>query len=174
VVAPQWVKLIRKGDVFTAQYSADGKAWLDLKNTDGTLASTTVAMTNPVYVGLCVTSHNVGATTTAVMSGAATTGAVTGGSWQVLAIGNDPQAANGPGDLYVTVQDSAGKTAKATNPTAVTSADWVQWKIPLSSLTGVNLKSVKKLMIGVDNRASATKGAGMLYLDDIGFGHPAQ
>jgi hypothetical protein len=44
----------------------------------------------------------------------------------------------------------------------------------LSSLTGVNLKAVKKLAIGVDSRTSPTKGGGMVYIDDIGFGHPAQ
>jgi regulation of enolase protein 1 (concanavalin A-like superfamily) len=174
IKAPQWVKLIRKGDVFTAQYSADGKSWTDLKAADGTVASTTVAMTNPVYVGLCVTSHNRTATTTAVMSGVTTTGNVTGSSWQVQAIGDDPQPANDPADLYVTVQDSAGKKATATNPTAVTTGAWTQWQIPLSSLTGVNLKAVKKLAIGVDSRNGPTKGAGIIFIDDIGFGHPAQ
>ena len=96
IAAPQWVKLTRTGDAFTAQYSADGKTWLDLKNADGTVATTTVAMTGPVYVGLCVTSHNAAATTTAVMSGAATTGNVTG-AWQVAAIGDDPAAGQQPG-----------------------------------------------------------------------------
>ena len=158
IAAPQWVKLTRTGDAFTAQYSADGKTWLDIKNADGTVTTTTVAMTGTVYVGLCVTSHNAAATTVAVMSGAATTGNVTG-SWQVAAIGDDPQTANDAADLYVTVQDSAGKTATATNPTAVTSAAWTQWKIPLSSFTGVNLSKVKKLSIGVGNRTSPTKGA---------------
>jgi len=132
-------------------------------------------MTNPVYVGLAVTSHNVNATTTAVMSGVATTGNVTGASWQVQAIGNDPQQANSPADLYVIVQDSAGKTATATHPTIVTSAGWTQWTIPLSTFTGVNLKSVKKLYIGAGSKTSPVKGgAGMFYIDDIGFGRPAQ
>ena len=105
IAAPQWVKLTRTGDVFTAQYSADGKTWLDIKNADGTVATTTVAMTGPVYIGLCVTSHNAAATTVAVMSGAATTGNVTG-SWQVAAIGDDPQTANSPAD---SVRDRAGQ-----------------------------------------------------------------
>ena len=170
VAAPQWVKLTRTGDAFTAQYSADGKTWLDVKNADGTIATTTVAMTGSVYVGLCVTSHNAAATTVAVMSGAATTGSVTG-SWQVAAIGDDPETANGPADLYVTVQDSAGKTARATNPTAVTSSAWTQWKIPLNSFTGVSLSKVKKLYVGVGSRTNPTKGgAGKIYIDDIGFG----
>jgi regulation of enolase protein 1 (concanavalin A-like superfamily) len=173
VAAPQWVKLTRTGDAFTAQYSADGKTWLDVKNADGTVASTTVNMTGPVYIGLCVTSHNTTATTTAVMSGVATTGTVTG-PWQVAAIGDDPQTANGAGNLYVTVQDSAGKKATATHPTAVTSAAWTQWQIPLSSLAGVNLSRIKTLSIGVGDPANPKAGgAGKLYLDDLGFGHPA-
>jgi len=172
VAAPQWVKLTRTGDVFTAQYSADGKTWLDLKNADGTAAKTTVAMTGPVSIGLCVTSHNAAAITTAVMSGAATTGNTTG-TWQVATIGDDPQPANTPADLYVVIQDSAGKTAVATNPTAVTIAAWTQWKIPLNSFTGVNLSKVKKLYLGVGNRASPVQGGvGTLYIDDIGIGHP--
>jgi len=174
IAAPQWVKLTRKGNVFTAQYSANGTTWTDLKDAAGAIASTTVAMNNPVYVGLCVTSHNTAATTTAVMSGAVATGNVTGASWQVVAIGDDPQAANDAADLYAIVQDSAGKTAKATNPTAVTTAGWTQWRIPLSRLTGVNLKSVKKLILGVDSRTSPTKGTGRIYIDDIGYGHPLQ
>ena len=89
-----------------------------------------------------------------------------------LWVRGDP--ANGTGDLYVTVQDSAGKTATATDATLVTAADWTQWKIPLSSLTGVNVKAVKKLILGVDSRNRVTKGAGMLFIDDIGFGRPAQ
>jgi hypothetical protein len=129
-------------------------------------------MAGPVYVGLCVTSHNVAATTTAKMSGVVTTGTIAG-SWQSVAIGNDPQAANDPTVMYVTIQDSAGKTATATNATAATSADWTQWKVPFSSLTGVNLKSVKKLYLGAGSKTSPVKGgAGMLYIDDIGFGRP--
>ncbi|MCX5644242.1 MAG: discoidin domain-containing protein [Phycisphaerae bacterium] len=174
VAAPQWVKLTRTGDAFTAQYSADGKTWLDLKNADGTIATTTVTLTGSVYVGLCVTSHNAAATTVAVMSGAATTGNVTG-PWQVAAIGDDPETANSPADLYVTVEDSAGKTATATNSKVVTSASWTQWKIPLNSFPGVNMSKVKKLYIGVGNRANPTKGgAGMLYIDDILAGHPVK
>jgi hypothetical protein len=174
VAAPQWVKLTRTGDAFTAQYSADGKTWTDIKNTDGTVASTTITMAGPVYIGLCVTSHNQAATTTAVMSGAATTGNATG-AWQVTAIGDDPQTANSPADLYVIVEDSAGKKAAATDPTLVTTAAWTQWKIPLSSFAGVNLAKVKKLYIGVGNPTSPVQGgAGKLHFDDIGFGHPAQ
>ena len=72
--------------------------------------------------------------------------------------------------LYAVVEDSAGKTAVAVHPdpAAVNAAAWTEWKIPLGSLTGVNLAKVKKLYIGVgDRNAPAADGSGRLYLDDI-------
>jgi hypothetical protein len=76
-----------------------------------------------------------------------------------------------PTDVYMTVQDSAGKTATATNPTVAASTGWTQWKIPLADLAGVNLKAVKKMYIGVGSKTSPTPGGtGMLYIDDIGYG----
>ena len=44
---------------------------------------------------------------------------------------------------------------------------------PLSDLSGVNLAAVKKLTIGVGDKANPKAGAaGMLYIDDIQFGKP--
>ena len=175
IVTPQWVKLTRMGSAFTAQYSADGKIWTDVKNADGTVTSTAITMTGSIYIGLCVTSHNVARTTTAEFSAAATTGGVTG-EWQVAEIGVSPQPANSPETLYVVVQDSAGKSKMVTNPdpAANTSGTWQPWQIPLSSFTGVNRASVKKLSIGVGDRTNPKAGgAGHLYIDDIGFGHSA-
>jgi hypothetical protein len=82
---------------------------------------------------------------------------------------------NGAGALYVAVEDSAGKSAVAVNadPAAVTATTWTEWKIPLSSLTGVNLAKVKTLYIGVGDRANpAAGGAGRLYIDDIRLTKP--
>jgi hypothetical protein len=55
---PACVRLVREGDTFTGYIFLDGK-WQQ----EGT--STTVAMTDPVYVGLAVTSHTDGTLTTA-------------------------------------------------------------------------------------------------------------
>ncbi|MCL5281807.1 MAG: hypothetical protein M1376_18065, partial [Planctomycetes bacterium] len=63
IVAPQWVKLTRTGNAFTAQYSADGKTWTDIKDTAGKAVSTTINMAGNCYIGLCTTSHNTAATT---------------------------------------------------------------------------------------------------------------
>ena len=79
-----------------------------------------------------------------------------------------------PAGLYVTVQDSAGKSATATKTSAGTAGQWTQWTIPFSDLAGVNMSKVKKLAIGVGNKAAPVKGtAGTVFVDDIGVGKPA-
>ena len=126
-------------------------------------------MGSNVYIGLCTTSHNSAATTIAEYTGAATTGGVTG-SWKEAWIGDDPDRTNSTAALYAVVEDSAGKSVVVTHsdPAAVNLAAWTQWKIPLSSLTGVNLAKVKKLDLGVgDRKTPAPDGFGRLYIDDI-------
>jgi len=82
-------------------------------------------------------------------------------------------ATNSPASLYLVIEDSTGKTATATHPTAVTAADWTRWTIPQSALAGVNMARVKKMYIGVGSRTSPVQGgAGIVYIDDIGYGHP--
>jgi hypothetical protein len=78
--------------------------------------------------------------------------------------------ANGDGALYVVVEDNSSKSAVVVNADAVAvkATTWKEWKIPLSSLTGVNLAKVKRLYIGVGDRAKPVAGgAGRLYIDDI-------
>ncbi|OHB66562.1 MAG: hypothetical protein A2Y77_14480 [Planctomycetes bacterium RBG_13_62_9] len=84
-------------------------------------------------------------------------------------------ATNGADALYVAVEDSAGKVAVVTHsdPAAVKLTTWTEWKIPLSSLTGVNLAKVKRMYIGVGDRTAPTKGgAGRMYIDDIRVSKP--
>jgi PKD repeat protein len=59
VKAPYWVKLERRGNVFTSYGSADGLTWTLVK-------SATIAMQSSVYVGLPVCSHRSGRVTTAI------------------------------------------------------------------------------------------------------------
>jgi hypothetical protein len=80
------------------------------------------------------------------------------------------EAGNGAGKLYLAIEDSAGKSAVVINPdpAAVNAGVWTEWKIPLSSLTGVNLSKVKRLYLGVGDRdAPVAGGSGRLYIDDI-------
>jgi hypothetical protein len=82
------------------------------------------------------------------------------------------KAGNSRNHLYVAIQDSAGKTAVVTHPDpeALVAPRWLQWRIPLTDLqsAGVNTAKVKKMMIGVGDRAPPTAdGTGKLYIDDI-------
>jgi regulation of enolase protein 1 (concanavalin A-like superfamily) len=53
VAAPYWVKLERTGNAFNGSYSPDGKTWTQV-------GTASVTMTDPVLIGLCVTSHAAG------------------------------------------------------------------------------------------------------------------
>jgi hypothetical protein len=130
-------------------------------------------MVGTVYIGLCLTSHNTAAVCTTQFSGLATTGGVSG-QWDSLGIGAY-HPGNSPDDLYLVVEDSAGKTAVVVNPdrAAVNATTWTEWKVPLSTLTGVNLAKVKKMYLGVGDRKSpAANGTGRVYLDDLRLTKP--
>jgi hypothetical protein len=171
LVAPYWVRITRTGNVFKAEYSADGKTWTQQG------VDTTITMAANVFIGLAVTSHDATLTTIADISNVSTTGTVTG-AWQSLAIGMTMQT-NDPASLYLVVEDKAGKKKTVVNPNAAatTVAAWTEWRIALSDLSagGVNLTAVKKITIGVGDATSPKAGgAGMLFIDDIGYGHPVK
>jgi hypothetical protein len=45
---------------------------------------------------------------------------------------------------------------------------WTDWQIPFGSLTGVNLRQVRKVYIGVGGRETTiTDNPGRIYIDDI-------
>ena len=171
VAAPYWVKLTRTGKTFKAEHSADGTTWTTV-GTDTAASQHDITMSGTIYIGLCLTSHNAAATTTAAFSNIATTGAT--GSWQTAAIGaNHP--GNSPDDLYVVVEDSTGEFAVVTNPdpSAVLTMTWTEWKIPLTQFTGVSMSKVKRMVIGVGDRvAPQTNGGGRIYIDDIRVTQP--
>ncbi|MCU0915410.1 MAG: discoidin domain-containing protein [Planctomycetes bacterium] len=180
VTLPLWLKVERKGSNFTGYYSRDGKTWTvnqpDSANT-GSEGSNPVQITmmGDVYIGLAVTSHNSGMPTIAKFSDVSFTGAVTG-PWRVEAIGVE-QPGNDAAPLYVAVEDYAGHVQSLTHPdpAAVQGIDWQKWMIPFGDLQGVNLARVQKLTIGVGDRNKPTTGGqGVIYLDDVGVGHPAQ
>lgn len=165
IKAPYWIKLERSGDAFSASYSADGKTWTALA-----WNPQTVSMPGPIYMGLVVSSHSVGTAATAVFSGVATTGSVTG-QWQTAAIGVG-QPSNDPAPLYVALEDSAGhvKAVPHPDPEATIASTWQAWQIPLSQFgsAGVNLTKVNKMYIGVgDKKKPVAGGAGRVYVDDV-------
>jgi hypothetical protein len=80
------------------------------------------------------------------------------------------QSSNGAAPLYVTLQDSSGRTATAIDPDANAARryTWTEWKIPLSDLVDIDATRVRKLIIGLGDRANpAPGGAGSIYVDDV-------
>lgn len=67
---PRWVKVERKGSVFTSSVSTNGTTWQ-------TIGSQSIAMASTIYAGLAVTSHNPAQRVSAVFSSVAVTPATT-------------------------------------------------------------------------------------------------
>jgi hypothetical protein len=168
---PQWVRLTRNGSTFTGEYSSDGKTWTQVAGT----TPATIAMTDPVFIGLAVNSNLATTLCETHFSSVSTTGNVTG-QWQLAEIGTTQPVGNTQDTLYVTVSDKAGHSAtvKNANPLACATSAWQEWRIPFTSLSGVSMSSVQSMIIGVGDKTSPSHGVGLLYIDDIGFGHPAQ
>ncbi len=165
---PVWLRLTRAANVVTGEYSLNGTTWT--KITSGTNTSTfTLTLPSSVYIGMIVCSHLADNLAVADFSGIKTTGNVTG-QWQTVDVGV-AQPGNDPDQLYVVVQDTGGKTAEVKHPdgvNAVLANDWTEWRIPVTDLAPVNLKSVKKMFIGVgDRKTPKPDGHGVLYFDDI-------
>jgi len=168
---PYWIKIERVGNAFNGYYSADGQSWTALS-----WNPQTIAMAANVCIGLAVTSHSAGVLTSAEFSDVTTTGNVSG-PWQVTTIGPEQPAGNAADRLYVAVEDSSGKVKAVTHPAgeaATLLGGWNQWRIALGDLNGVNLRRVEKVYIGVGDRSTPRAGgSGLMYVDDVQFGHPA-
>jgi hypothetical protein len=144
---------------FTGEYSEDGEEWT-------TLGSLTIPMDVDVYIGLIVCSHDNFATCEAEFSDVTTTGTVTG-EWQSQDIGIK---SNIPEPMYIVLDDSTGNSAIVKHPDTGISAtpSWTEWNIPFDDFAGVNMQAIKKMAIGVGDRANTQPGgAGDLYIDDI-------
>ncbi len=165
VKPPYWVKIERVGGSFTGYHSADGKTW-------STVGTTIIEMEDPVLIGIAVTSHAAGEDRTFEFDNISATGTVSG-SWQGAVI-NSPLY-NDAAAMYLTIKDSAGKSATVTSATAALTADWTRWAIPMSDFAGVNFAKVQNVVIGIGAKGAATAGGkGIVFIDDIGYGRSAQ
>jgi hypothetical protein len=171
---PHWIKIERIGSTFNAYDSNDPatEGWHPL-----VWNPQTITMQNNVYIGLAVTSHNTSVMCVAEFSDVATTGNVTG-QWQSQVIGTALMQGNSTEPLYVMLKDSANNTKVVTHsdPNAVHTTTWQEWNIPLKNFSdgGVILGSIKKMYIGVGNRANPQPvNAGndpndnVIYVDDV-------
>ncbi|MHC4518117.1 MAG: discoidin domain-containing protein [Planctomycetota bacterium] len=169
VAPPYWVRIDRAGDSLTGFISPDGDTWTQLGD------PRSIAMTDPVLIGLALTSHNAAMATSAAFSNVSFTGNVTG-DWQIAEVGVAQPEGNTPEPLYVAVEDTSGNVAVVTNPdsSATGRSGWTEWLIPHTDLAGVNLSRVAILYIGVGDRDNPSAGGtGLIFIDDVGYGHPA-
>ncbi len=166
---PVWVKIERVGNTFNGYYSTNGADWTAIA-----WNPQTIAMANDVTIGLALTSHNATVSTGATFTDVTSTGNVTG-NWQVAEVGvAQPTEGNDPQPLYVAIEDGAGHVATMTNPDVAIRSGWNEWQIPFSDLMGVDLGNVQTMMIGLGDPDNATPGGtGLVFIDDIGYGHPA-
>ncbi len=160
---PASVKLVRKGSLFTGYVFLDGQ-WQQ----EGQLVA--VSMTDPVYIGLAVTSHAAGVACKAVFSDIQTTGAVSG-QFTEQAIGVD-MPSNSPAPMYVALANSGGTPAVVfhDDPSATQISNWMEWLIDLKQFSdgGVNLTNVNTISIGFgDKNNPQPGGSGIMYFDDI-------
>jgi len=174
---PVWVRLERKGSLFTASYSQDGHTWVLQPGYEGT---DSVPSPNPqtivvkgrgsILIGLALTSGDPDLTTVAEFSDVTVAGEVSA-LWQVADIGG-VNPTNSPGSLYLTVEDALGRQGTIVHPDADAplATEWTEWKIPLTGLLGlsVDVTAVKSISLGIDNRnRMAEGGLGIVYIDDI-------
>jgi hypothetical protein len=173
LAAPYWVKLTRAGNTFTAERSADGVTWVSITS-DAAASTVEIPMGSEVLIGLALTSHDASVTTGAQFSEVSTSGGVAG-QWQTADVGAEqPTGGNALETLYVALEDNAGRVAVVTHETAAVMSDWQEWQIPLSAFEGVSLGNLQMLYLGLGDRDNPSAGgAGLIFVDDIGVGHPS-
>jgi len=164
ITAPHWVKLERDAaGYFSGYHSADGVTWQQIQDATPVL----ISMSQNVYIGLAVTSHNAGVTCKAEFSNVQTTGAVSPPMWTHQAIGAT-MASNEPEPMYVALNGNA--LVYHDNPNATQIDTWTRWNIDLQAFAdqGVNLTNVNTIAIGFGDKMNPqTGGSGMMYFDDI-------
>ena len=74
---PHWIKLTRKGNVFTTQHSSDGVNWHTMQNEDfNPTSSIEIPMDETVHIGLVINSNNPVRSSKVQMSNVTVTGSV--------------------------------------------------------------------------------------------------
>lgn len=170
ITLPHWLRLTRTGITIKAEHSSNGVVWEPMVEPANPTEPTArdFQMTGDIFIGLALTSHQAGVGCTAQFSQVATSAA---GAWEFAEIGVD-HLLNDRDDLYVALQDAGDRLAVKKYEGATTiDNEWVVWEIPFSDFTGVNAAAIRKMFIGVGDRNSPRAGgAGIVFIDDIGYG----
>jgi hypothetical protein len=103
---------------------------------------------------------------------------VTAGDAEVLAVSfrgltDADGPVNGQDPLYLTLEDSTGKSVTVIHPdaAAIQAEQWQDWLIPLTEFSTLRLTSIKAVRIGVGYKNGAQVGSqGTLFIDDLRIG----
>ena len=165
MTAPQWVRVERtSGGLIRAYYSANGKNWeqFDLIQ---------VPMTNPLYIGLALTSHNIERTCEAKFSNLNFLDTKIDPQWTDQDIG---MLSNSAEPMYVALDGKA--VVYHDNPNATQVVTWTEWVISLQEFAdkGIDLTHVDSIAIGLGDRDNPQQpgGTGTVYFDDIRLYRP--
>jgi hypothetical protein len=167
ITAPVYLKLKRDyANTMYAYYSTDGGSTWNDANAAGEDNWETLTVTDPVYIGLAVCSHNADALCQAVFDNVSVTvsGMPSAAPSTGLNIGtNDPE------QLYVALEDGSGVVVVNHNDVnAATVTDWTEWNVKLSDFTGLDTSNVQKVYMGLGDRSNPQQGGGgILFVDDI-------
>ncbi len=164
---PYWVRITRAGNLFTVESSADGTAWQSILPDDAAGSEAELFMPDPIYMGLCVTSHDAAVPVTAEFSNVSATGNVSAG-WQQEAMTVE-QPNNGAAPLYMVLTDSAGKSARieTDDAAATTATQWILIDAAVGDLN-VDLSQIASISVGVD--ASGVEGK--IFVDAVRTARP--
>ena len=168
---PQWFRLTRQGNKFTAEYSVDAQTWEPVGD------PVTISIPSQVYIGLVHTagvSDDDPRSTASVWSGLSIAESVDPPLPLANVIDIGMEARMNPDEkFYVAVEDADGNVAVMNNPNDPKSLqlnEWQEWEIAVGDITaqGVDLSKVKKLYIGAGDRDNPTSGEeGSFFIDDI-------
>jgi hypothetical protein len=159
---PLWIRITRTGGTFKVERSFNGTAWEPILGADAAGSQINLTMIDPVYIGLCVTSNDTSAPCTAVFSDIVTTGNVSAG-WQQKDMTVE-QPDNGAAPVYMTLTDSAGKTATvdSADPAATQLTEWTFLGAAPADLN-VNLARIASATVGV----SGAGVTGKIFVDYV-------
>ena len=72
----------------------------------------------------------------------------------------------------MTLEDDHGHSATVYAPGyAVGYAGWLEWQIDYSEFDGVDMSEIVQLSVGVGDPSDPLHGEGLVYIDNISYGH---
>lgn len=123
-------------------------------------------MTDPVFIGMAVTSHAAGEYRTFTFDNVSTTGDITPEgiftSWDAINV-----ASNAAAPIGVSLTDAAGNVAAVAydDPAATQAIEWTTWKVALTDFSGVDLTNVVNMQLTAGDGLAG--GSGVVTFNNV-------